>query len=190
MTIRQTKNDPDGLTVITDPASSVTLRLLNEGDFAMFFAIYGDAEIMRHIGRTQTFEQARRYFRSTLNIHQQQFPEYLSFVINNQTGGESVGLVGAHWRDAADRQVVDVGVMILSQWRRQNKAHQAKALLINHLLDQPITTRVDVRCRQDNLAAMRANQRLGLLQGEPYVDEKTGQHCQLWYTKDHLSFVA
>jgi ribosomal-protein-alanine N-acetyltransferase len=190
MSNRPSKNEPVDSTGITDPACGVSLRLLDEGDFALFLAIYGDAEVMHHIGRTLNARQARKYFNSTLNIHQQPFPEYLTFVVENTSGGEPVGIVGAHWRAVTNRQVVDVGVMILRHWRRQNKAHQAKALLINHLLSQPLTKRVEVRCRQDNLAAMRANQQLGLLKGECYLDHKSGHPCQLWYTKDHLSFVA
>jgi RimJ/RimL family protein N-acetyltransferase len=134
MSNRQKKNEPVDSTGITDPACGVSLRLVGEGDFTHFFAIYGDVEIMRHIGRTLDARQAINYFNTTLNIHQQPFPEYLTFVVEHTPGGEPVGIVGAHWRDPKDRQVVDVGVMILSQWRRQSKAHQAKALLINHML--------------------------------------------------------
>jgi len=190
MISRPQKNNQSGKLTITDPHCGVSLRLLNEGDFALFSAIYGDAEVMTHIGRTLNDEQAATYFKTTLNTHLQPLPEYLTYVVENRADGEPVGIVGAHWRQRTNRQVVDVGVMILRQWRRQNKAHQAKALLVNHLLDAPLTERVHVRCRLDNLAAMRANQRLGLHKGERYVEANTGHDCQLWYTKDHLSFVA
>jgi len=180
---------PVDIQSIMHPDCDVSLRLVSDADFAVFFAIYGDPEVMRHIGRTLDESQARSYLQQTLLVHQDKQPKYLTWVIENVSDGEAVGLVGAHWQQPALRNEVDVGVMILAKWRRQKKAHQAKALLINQLIRQPEIEQVVVRCWVDNLAAMEANAGLGLKKGQRYVDRKTGQLCQQWHTQDPLSLV-
>ncbi len=155
------------------------IRLFTAADYESYQSIYTDAQMMTFVGKPLTADKALELFGQVLKAHESSLPRQLTYAIVNTKSAEVMGLVGLIWIDPNDRSTVEVGVMVLPQWRRQRVAHRAKQMMIECAFQHYAIKVIYAFCNNNNLAANLANQRLGFeAVTMPSVKEKS--NAQAW----------
>ena len=138
--------------------SRLRLRALATRDLALFRDLYGDAEVMRFIGRPLLPKQAAASFRATLHAMRQLQGPWFFVVL--ETRGCAVGVCSIQPVAACERSG-EIGIMLRRDARRRQFASEAlSALMAAAFRALPIDT-VWVQYRKANRGAARLFDALG-----------------------------
>ncbi len=133
---------------------------------------------MQHIKKPLTKQSAKRLFNFTLSELTSPQPTKLTYMIENSCH-EVLGLVGLTLPEKPNGSA-EIGVMILPQWQRQKVAHQAKQSLIATAFERMDLRHIYAHCEVTNIAANRANQKLGFDLDDSFHDPKKGTEIKVW----------
>ncbi|HSX58999.1 MAG TPA: GNAT family N-acetyltransferase, partial [Tahibacter sp.] len=105
------------------------LRPLGDGDETFYCDIYGDAEILRHVGPPLTPERARRSFVAALRHTRAQAPREMFGVLARRGDGARFGLCGLRAIDLAARRA-EAGILLAAPARGLGLAAEALGGLV------------------------------------------------------------
>ncbi len=139
---------------------AVRLTPLQSQHRAFYCQVYSDPALMQFIGEVRPLESLQRRFALTLKRMQSAPPQELVRVIEVPHSSQPAGLVGLIWR-AGVTDVAEIGVIVCSHAQRTGLAHRAKRRLMQYAFSNLGVRRIEARCHPGNLAANRANAKLG-----------------------------
>jgi RimJ/RimL family protein N-acetyltransferase len=105
------------------------LRPLADGDEALYVRVYGDPEVMRHIGTPQDAATAARGFRAALRHNASTPPVRLFWVIHDRILVQELGLIGLSLDEPGG---AEVGVALPAAHQGRGVATEAIATLAGH----------------------------------------------------------
>ena len=135
----------------------LTATPLAASDRAFYECVYGDPDLMRHIGSALTAGQARASFHAVLAGQGREDARHYLWVLREAAGASRIGLLGLV-RDRETPSLVEPGAIIVSRWQRRGLALEALRSLLVRLPSLPMSTTIRtlrLRHRADNIGAER-----------------------------------
>ena len=105
--------------------ADVTLQPWSDADLPLLEALLGDAAMMQHLGGPESLEQIHERHRRYLNLPETD--HMFTIVVNHY---ERVGNVGYWEKSWHERQVYEMGWLVLAAYQGQGIATQAGQLVI------------------------------------------------------------
>ena len=105
------------------------LRPLADGDQALYVQLYGDPQVMQHIGPAQDAGTAARGFAAALRYNAATPPARLFWVIQDRIGMQALGLIGLTLDEPGGGEV---GVLLPAGQQGRGLATEAIAALADH----------------------------------------------------------
>jgi RimJ/RimL family protein N-acetyltransferase len=163
----------------TFDSERLRMRLLEEGDEALYCALYTDPELMRHIAAPMTIEAAQRSFRTACKA---QSPHKQRWIIQVRGEAAAVGLVALFAEDDA----AEMGVMLLGEAQGLGIATEAMAAVRDRAFLHGGLQRLWIRQQTSNGAVSPMMERLGF---EPLPPDP-GQPLELRWAVDREQWTA
>ena len=148
----------------------ISLSKMNSDDKLFYREIYTDTNMMQYISQALDETAADKYFKIALKLMAKRPTKSLMFVIKLLNTKTKIGIISLRWNQE-DKECAEIGVMILKKHQRRSYAHMAKNLLIQHSLQQFNVQQLIAICDKENLAANRANQKLGFRLDQEFLDK-------------------
>lgn len=133
------------------------LRPLAAADRAFYVAMYGDAEVMRHVGPALSEDQAAEAFRRSLGLCRHPRPLYWLWVLAPHGPDGDAGLIGLQTIASG---AAEVGVLLLRPARSRGFAAEAIACVADHAFRELGFDRLRTRHRRDHAAARALMEKL------------------------------
>ncbi len=151
--------------------NKVSIRKLNKGDAAFYQTLYADQRLMTYIGDVLDAESAKKYFELTLKYMAMCPPFMILHVICEKISGQPIGVVGLRWNQKQS-DAVEIGVIIMIDEQRKGYAHSAKECVIQHAFEHLGVNTIIAQCDEANIAANKANKKLGFRCVDTFIDEQ------------------
>lgn len=120
------------------------LRPITEGDRALYVALYGDADVMRHIAPPMPDARAGHAFDVVLRRTARPFPADRYWVAELHRGTEGLGLVALQ----VQGDHAEWGVMLRAERQRHGYALEALGAVTDAAFDTGAIERITIRCRR------------------------------------------
>jgi len=160
-------------------SKAINLQKFKYDDFDFYQRIYTDSDLMQHVGKTLDQHLAKKSFQLLLDKMQRADPSIILYLIRNNKTGDKIGLIGLRWNQA-HANYVEVGVIIIQKYQRNSYAHKAKSLIIQHAFNCLNVNRIIAECKYKNVAANKANKKLGFSQIKTYLSKKNNKLTVQW----------
>lgn len=138
------------------------VRLIDEGDLALYRQLFCDRETMRYIGPAWTRTAAERAFLGVLEATRSTPLRALYLTLTTKDAQQPIGLCTLQNLDRSSRQI-ELGVMLVAAGRVQGLATEALIAVIAHAFSTLPIDEVWVRFAVDHLACERLALSVGLI---------------------------
>jgi ribosomal-protein-alanine N-acetyltransferase len=138
----------------------LALRRFTDADFDWFAALYGDADVTRHLGGVKSRSDARAFFESRILRYYEEHPGLGMWITLQVSDGQQIGFhLLNHIRGES---IVQVGFTIAKPvWGMGYATEMAEALLRYGFVDLQLP-RIAAMANRDNLASQRVLAKVGL----------------------------
>lgn len=148
----------------------IKLEKLNQDDKLFYREIYTDPILMQYVCQALDNKTADNYFNIALKIMAKTPAKSLLFVIRLIGCNTKVGVTSIRWNQE-EKDSAEIGVMVLKKHQRKQYAHMAKSLMIKQAFQQFNVDQLIAICEKDNIAANKANQKLGFSFDQEFFDK-------------------
>lgn len=108
----------------------IRVRPLNNADFGLYSALYGDEQVMRYIGLTLETNALERSFTIANQLnHEETFNR--AFWVAETIDSVPIGMLGATVNELTKK--IEVGIILKPEFQKNNFAFEALNLLNRHL---------------------------------------------------------
>lgn len=183
-----TKRQPPSCLATDLPGQTLRLRALNHSDESMFVRLYTDASALRHIETMQSVARNQQRFQYCLQAGNKVQASRRFFAAELAASGETIGLLSLT-DSAFSAAPVELGIMLLAEFRGKALADQALALLCHHALQELHYPAVLVRFHPLNKGARTLNIRLGFQQAPVEMQDQSGLLCW-WLTASPATLAS
>lgn len=110
------------------------LRLLDDGDGALYASLYGDPATMAFVAPALEPARLARALTATCSANMATPPRRRTWVIRDRALARDLGLIGLIWDGApeGDRHGAELGVMLPPAWQDRGVAREAIAAVCDH----------------------------------------------------------
>lgn len=136
------------------------LRPLAAGDEPFYCRIYGDVEILRHVGMPLSMERARRSFAAALTHTWAHVPREIFAVLTCADGAEDLGICGLRAIDLQQRRA-EAGILLSVPARGRGLAAEALRALLSRTFETLPVDEIAVEYSPYNGAMARLALRAG-----------------------------
>ena len=157
----------------------LTLKPITDSDYALYASLYGDDNVLRYISPALDSDSLHKSFTSAVKLSQQEACKrsFLVAVLNETD--EQTGILGLTVTQSI-RQI-EVGIIFLPEFQRQNLAYEALQILVTFLCNQYVEYKIIAEVNPQNRAAVWLANRLGFRYNNvSALFELEKQHKPLW----------
>lgn len=137
----------------------ITLKPITDSDYALYASLYGDDNILRYISPALDSDTLCKSFAAAVKLSQQDCCKRSFLVAVLKETDEQTGILGLTVKKSI-RQI-EVGIIFLPEFQRQNLAYEALQILITFLCNQYIDYKIIAEINPQNRAAVWLANRLG-----------------------------
>lgn len=137
------------------------LRMMVEGDEALYCRLYSDAEVMRHIAVPLAWEAARRSFRTATRQAAERPLRRPWWVVHEHAAKSDIGVVGLVIED----DTAELGIVLLVDGQGRGLGAEALAALADSTIGAGLARRLLVRHAPTNTAMSAIAGKLGFSRG-------------------------
>lgn len=148
------------------------LRPLQEGDQALYVQLYGDSQVMQHIGPAQDTRTAARGFAAALRYNEATPPARLFWVIQDRDAAQALGLIGLSLDEPGGGEV---GVLLPAGHQGRGVATEAIAALADHAFGALLMRRLHTRHAPGHALAAGLMSALGFEKLPPASSSASGR---------------
>lgn len=170
------------------PGQTLRLRPLHNSDESLFIRLYSDASALRHIEPMQSFSRNQQRFQYCLQAANKVQASHRFFAAELTASGETIGILSII-DSAYAAAPVELGIMLLAEFRGKTLADQALALLCRYAMQQLHSPAVLVRFHPSNKGARTLNIRLGFQQAPVEMQDQSGLLCW-WLTANPTTLAS
>jgi RimJ/RimL family protein N-acetyltransferase len=135
------------------------LKPITDRDYALYASLYGDDNILRYISPALDSDTLCKSFASAVKLSQQDSCKRSFLVAVLKETDEQTGILGLTVTKSI-RQI-EVGIIFLPEYQKQNLAYEALQILITFLCNQYFDYKIIAKINPQNRAAVWLANRLG-----------------------------
>jgi RimJ/RimL family protein N-acetyltransferase len=161
---------------------TITLLPFDESDFELFLEISTCPQIMRHVGKTLTYDEVKLIFKIRLQPWNRQSDGWLLFCITEIANGEKLGSIGLRILNH-DAKIAEIGFLIRVKAQGRGIANSALTILKEYAYYKLTINKLVAFCSVDNLSSYK------LLEKQGFVREgclKQNNFINNQYTDDYI----
>lgn len=167
----------------------LALRRCERGDLDWLASVYGDTDVMRHLGGPQDRAKVSRFLDVRVLQYYDEHPGLGIWVTTERASGKPIGLHNLN--HIQGEPFIQVGfVLVREAWDKGFASEMAFALLRYGFVDLALP-RICGIANLDNLASQRVLQKIGLRrQGERTFAAYASDGPQAWFERTAVDWLA
>ncbi len=155
------------------------LTLVTNNDSDLFISLYSDPHIMENVGPAFTPKECKKMLKLCINQAHNDQPKNLFYVIRAKHDNQRYGMIGLLWNQA-EKNHVELGVMILKPYINKGYAYKATYLLMQYAFNELNIKSIVIFCNESNKVANRATKAIGFHEINRFVDSKSNHSKIKW----------
>ena len=152
-------------------SNRIKLSLFDESDLSLFIDMSTCPQLMKHICKPYTVEEARAAFYEKSKPWDFKCEQWSCFGITDISTGEKLGNIGLKMVNSAQKKA-EIGFMLKVTAQGNGIASEALKLLINYAFSDVRINKLVAYCSTGNIASYRLLEKLGFSR-EAYLKDNT-----------------
>ena len=147
------------------------IRPLDEQDRDLYFSLYCNEKIMRHIGKAFSQQEAENAFTRTLKAMQKEKPPVITWAIVTLDNNECIGIQALNWQtsksmhkpNTANINQAEIGIMLTAESQGQRFPEESMTALIDYAFNALGLDKINAFYAKKNLKSKRVFDKLGFI---------------------------
>jgi len=147
------------------------IRPLIEQDRDLYFSLYCNEKIMRHIGKAFSQQEAENAFTRTLKAMQKEKPPVITWAIVTLDNNECIGIQALNWQtsklmhkpNTANINQAEIGIMLTAESQGQRFPEESMTALIDYAFNALGLDKINAFYAKKNLKSKRVFDKLGFI---------------------------